>query len=287
MVRDEKITASIVLYKTPESMARSAIQSVLVDEEVHTLYLIDNSPTDTLATLAAQDRRIVYEHAGSNKGYGAGHNKALRHGIALRAKYHLILNPDVVLSNGALRVLRTYMDAHLRTALVMPTIFSPEGTRQYLARLLPTPWQLIVRRFVPQAFAQAIQCVFGTSLCGTYELKKEGVGGVTHAPSLSGCCMFLRVEALHKVGLFDERFFLYLEDFDLSRRIHEHYDTVCIALAHATHQHAAGSYKISKLLVHHIVSAIRYFNKWGWVHDQKRTVMNRNALQRLAIKESE
>jgi GT2 family glycosyltransferase len=93
--------------------------------------------------------------------------------------------------------------------------------------------------------------------------------------------MFLRASVLRKTGGFDERYFMYLEDVDLSRRIGRvartvYYPTVCI-----THAYQKGSYKSSVLLRRHIRSAIRYFNKWGWFFDAERTDVNRAALLAL------
>ena len=94
--------------------------------------------------------------------------------------------------------------------------------------------------------------------------------------------MFLRTEALKKVGLFDERFFLYTEDTDLTRRIHRHYRTVYFPEATIHHYHARGSYKNPWLLWCNIQSAIRYFNKWGWATDAERDQFNRRVLVQLS-----
>lgn len=52
-----------------------------------------------------------------------------------------------------------------------------------------------------------------------YELIFSGYDKIMWVPSLSGCFMFMRVDVLRKIGGFDERFFMYAEDLDLSRRI--------------------------------------------------------------------
>jgi len=97
-------------------------------------------------------------------------------------------------------------------------------------------------------------------------------------PFLSGCFMLLRTEALQKVGLFDERFFLYFEDTDLSRRIHQQFRTVFFPDATIQHIHERKSYKEFKQLWYHIKSSIYYFNKWGWFIDRERDTVNRNIL---------
>jgi GT2 family glycosyltransferase len=87
--------------------------------------------------------------------------------------------------------------------------------------------------------------------------------------------MFIRTEAIKKIGLFDERFFMYMEDIDLSRRINKIYNTCYYPKVKIYHGHARESYRINKLFLIHIVSAIRYFNKWGWFSDIERISINR------------
>ena len=98
-----------------------------------------------------------------------------------------------------------------------------------------------------------------------------------NVPVLSGCFMFLRTSALKDVGLFDENIFMYLEDTDLSRRIHTKYKTIFYPKVQITHEYAKESNKSKKLLKYHIQSAIYYFNKWGWVFDKQRDEINQNS----------
>lgn len=104
-------------------------------------------------------------------------------------------------------------------------------------------------------------------------------------PYLSGCFMFIRTKVLEKVGLFDERFFMYLEDTDLSRRIHKISKTIYYPYVHIYHEYGKGSYKNLKLLKYHIDSAIKYFNKWGWFFDKERDFINKTTLKKLKYKE--
>lgn len=94
-------------------------------------------------------------------------------------------------------------------------------------------------------------------------------------PSLSGCFMFLRSTALKEAGLFDERFFMYMEDVDLCRRIGAVSQTVFFPGCSVIHGYSKGSYKSARLFRLHLGSAIRYFNKWGWVFDRDRRERNR------------
>ena len=101
-------------------------------------------------------------------------------------------------------------------------------------------------------------------------------------PYLCGCFMVFRMAALKEVGLFDERFFMYPEDIDITRRIYSGgFRTVYYPEATVVHAHEAASYKSRKMLWIHIINMIKYFNKWGWVIDPERKRINREIIAKL------
>ena len=97
-------------------------------------------------------------------------------------------------------------------------------------------------------------------------------------PFLLGSFMFFRLPCFKKVGLFDESIFMYMEDIDITRRIHKFYKTVFWPEVTIVHAHKAESYKSKKMLRIHIKSAIQYFNKWGWFWDSERRRWNRQVM---------
>jgi len=114
-----------------------------------------------------------------------------------------------------------------------------------------------------------------------FELRASGYNRTIDVPYLSGCFMFLRTEAIQQVGMFDERFFMYPEDIDLTRRIHRKYRTVFYPEVSVVHQHIRGSYADIRLLFIHIKNMIKYFNKWGWFFDNERRNVNKDTLKQL------
>lgn len=93
--------------------------------------------------------------------------------------------------------------------------------------------------------------------------------------------MFFRTECFKKMGLFDERFFMYPEDIDITRRMHKHYRTMFWPEVTIVHAHRAASYKSLRMLMIHSYNMIKYFNKWGWIFDRERTEWNRNILENI------
>lgn len=190
------------------------------------------------------------------------------------ALYHVVINPDIYWEEKVIEDLAAYMDRHPDCGLVMPKILYPNGDVQYLCKLLPTPLNLFGRRFLPFKGLQE-------KLDERFELHCSGYDREMQVPSLSGCFMFMRVEVLKKVGVFDERYFMYAEDLDLCRRIGEVSQTMFYPAVSVYHEYGKGSYKNKKLLKYHICSVIKYFNKWGWFFDRKRRAANRKCLSQF------
>ena len=150
----------------------------------------------------------------------------------------------------------------------MPRVLHPAGTQQYLAKRLPTPLDVFGRRFLPSWLMARRN--------RRYELRDMDLLRPVNAPYLSGCFMMLRTTAAVDAGLFDERFFMYPEDIDLTRRIHRNYLTLYYPEWTIVHAHARDSYKNKHMLRIHIQNMCRYFNKWGWLFDRERRQFNAN-----------
>ena len=226
-----KLSASIVLYKTKVEGLKKVIDSYFAYQGQKQLFLVDNSPSDELKNIVAMypNNEIHYIFNNANMGYGKAHNIAIRKSIEQGQPYHIILNPDIIIEKGALEKLTDYMEQHPEVGNIMPKIIYPDGELQYLCKLLPSPIDLIFRRFIPvKKWKDAIN--------KRYELHSFGYDKIMNVPNLSGCFMFLRTEALKKVGLFDENIFMYLEDIDLNRRIHTKYNTIYYPDATVIHE---------------------------------------------------
>lgn len=269
-----QINGSIVLYEDNDESLKKAINSFLNTSLSVKLYLVDNSTTNRLKYLEKLDNRIVYIYNNSNIGFGKAHNIALQKSIEEGVLYHLVLNPDVYFDSGVLEELFDFMEKNKDVANVMPKVFYPDGNLQYLCKLLPTPKELIARRFIKND--ETIR-----KINHHYELRDSGYDKILNIPFLSGCFMFLRVEHLKEIGLFDEKIFMYMEDTDLNRRLHSKYKTIFYPKVLITHVHAKESYKRKLLLWEHIKSTIYYFNKYGWFFDSFRREKNKEVIKSI------
>lgn len=266
------ITASVVTYHTTHKDLVRLIECVETSA-IDQLYIIDNSSNDELRELIRAFSGIHYIHS-LNLGYGSGHNIAIKKSIENGAKYHVVLNPDIFWNGDVIEALASYMDNNNDVGLVMPKILYPSGDTQYLCKLLPSPMDLIGRRFIPFKSYQVRHDY-------SYELHWTNYDKIMEVPSLSGCFMFMRCSVLKQTGGFDERYFMYAEDLDLCRRIGDISRTMYYPEVSVVHEYEKGSYKNKKLLKYHICSVVKYFNKWGWFYDPKREKRNRECIKKM------
>lgn len=262
------VRASLVLYESDPKQVREAIRSCVGGQLKVDLTVVDNSPHQKLRPVV-EKLGTTYVSSSENLGFGAGHNVALRESLK-SAKYHIILNPDIWFGESVLPTLFDFMEDNPEVGLVMPQVLYPNNEEQLLCKRLPEPMDLIVRRFGGSLGQRLFR-----DRVDRYMLRDVDLSVPRVVPTLSGCFMFIRVEVLRQVGLFDERFFMYMEDVDLCRRIGTVARTVFFPEVSIYHGYTKGSYRDPQLLMHHTVSALRYFGKWGWISDVDRDERNR------------
>lgn len=269
------ITASLVLFHTPPEQVAAVVGDFLAacPGDNPRLVIVDNSvPPMDLSAWAHP--RITTITAGRNLGFGAGHNLAVAE--VGESDLHLLLNPDVRFGPEVLPTLVEWMRAHPDTGAVMPRVNYPDGRLQRLCRLLPTPMDLFGRRFLPHGR-------WRERLNARYELWSLPQDTARDVPILSGCFLLVRTALFRRLGGFDARYFMYMEDYDLVRRIGDSARTVYLPLVSVVHDYGQGSYQSGPLLRHHLRSAWRYFNKWGWWFDGTRRRRNQAVLSSLQM----
>lgn len=266
------LSISIVVYKTDPTLLETALASIEASTIPASVYIVDNSPVEVLKPIAGS-YRALYLHPGKNLGFGGGHNLAIAK-LVNDSKYHLLLNPDISFGPTVLEELCAFMDQNPTIGWVMPNVLYPDGSRQELCKRLPTPWDLFHRRFLGNYVS-----AFSAHNEDKFKCRDLDLSQPCMVPNLSGCFALVRTSVIQAVGGFDERFFLYLEDTDLVRRIGEISRTTFYPFVDVYHVRGRGSYRDARLLGHHVRSAIKYFCKWGWFIDPRRRHVNRSCSQ--------
>ncbi len=265
------ITASIVTYNTSKKdldNLRNSFKSVQID---FILYIIDNSPTDNLKRYFESFERVRYIHNPSNPGFGAAHNIAFSEAIKIGADYHFVINPDVYFNEDVFSPMIEYMERHREIGMIMPQILNLDGSVQNLPKLLPSPLDVFMRKVKkPKAYYK--------KFIERYELRFVNQKRIYEAPILSGCFTLFKISAIQEVGAYDDRYFMYFEDWDLSRRINQKFKTIYFPEVSVYHGYESGANKSKRLFKIFVQSAVSYFNKWGWFFDRNRIDVNERTL---------
>ena len=269
-------TACIVTYNTEQEELNRILNCFKKIKLKFKLWISDNSEKDILRNFIENfsDDRIKYIFNNSNKGFGAGHNIVLQKLIEENEKseFHLMINADVFFEENTIEKIIAYMRKNSDIGQIGPRIYESNGEINRSCRLLPTPLNLIFRRFFPvKSIVEKMDY--------SYEMKWYNYKSIIEVPILSGCFIFIRTDILKDIGVFDERYFMYMEDYDLCRRIGKKYKVVFYPKVNIVHEHGKASYKSRKMMIVHIKSAIKYFNKWGWIFDKERKIKNRKCIQ--------
>lgn len=270
------ITASLVVFKTKHDELRRILKCC-IECSIDKVYIVDNSPTNELFSIVSEYEtdKLDYIYGQGNVGFGHANNIGIRKAILQKSKFHIILNPDIFFSVESFEKMTQFMETHDDIGMMAPTLVYPDGRPQVTAMMLPTPYDMFGRRLLPKIFVDRIN--------EHYELKKCDLTKAREIPNICGCFMYCRTEVLQKAGLFDERFFMYFEDFDLVRRVHNVAKVVFYPDAFVVHAHAAEHRRNKFLLKQSIKSAIQYFNKWGWLFDSDRRKWNKAVFKHDSI----
>jgi len=256
------ITGIIVTYRSDVSDVEAAAKSFLNTPLGVCLLVVDNDSgaayLERLTELVGDKARVI--PSGKNGGFGFGNNVGIKY--APPSRYLLFLNPDVVVHEGTLHRLVSYMDAHPDVGMVSPKVLSSDGSLQPLNKRNPTVLDLFLRRFAPGCIRRLPRV---QQRLDRYAMMDVGYDAPCEVEFITGCFMLVRREVLEKVGGFDEDFFMYLEDADLTRRIHREARTMYLPDATITHRWQRGSHRSFRLMLVMFHSIWVYFNKWGWV----------------------
>ena len=269
------VSASIVTYRTSFLKISDLIDSLL-NSSLNRLYILDNSPIDLLSQNFSHPK-IRYQHMSSNLGFGKAHNVSIIDSIDSGFQYHFVINPDIHLNPEVIDEMIQIIHDDPSIGMLMPRIEFPDGSIQHLPKLLPSPLSFLRRKLKwPARWHKAF--------VNNYELRFVEDHITYSCPILSGCFTLFKLSAVKEVGYYDERYFMYLEDWDLSRRMHNNYNTVYCPEVKVIHEYYSRANKNVKLLFYFIRSLIIYFNKWGWFRDKNRRQINAQTLRQFGCK---
>lgn len=269
---DIDVCVSFVLFHNEKQEIIDAIEQVASERVATHVVVVDNSvPPMNLTFAMATGATVIATN--KNIGYGRGHNIALAASKG-KCRYNVVMNTDLKTNGDVIGGMVAFMDKHLDAGLAMPRVCYPDGSLQRLCRLLPDPTDMIARRIMHRT-------EWGQARNRRYEFHNWNYDSVAEFPFLSGCFMILRREVLDRIGYFDERYFLYAEDLDLSRRINAVSRTLYNPSETVIHEYRSQARPSLKRMRYAAVSLSQYFSKWGWIRDRERDRVNQNTIDQF------
>ena len=226
------------------------------------IVVTDNGSEEPIDYMRKTYNEITVVRNRKNLGYSKAINAILSTTIS---PYIVLLNPDtIVLPNHFWESIAAFMDAHPDVGILGPGVVNPDGSMQGSARSFPRFHSLFFgrRSLMTKIFPN---CRFTRANILT---NSAGESNPLEVDWVSGACMVIRRNALEKVGMMDDRFFMYWEDIDWCKRMWDSGWKVMYWPAARIMHHVGGSSDsivIRPVLEFH-KSAILYFKKHITLH---------------------
>lgn len=257
------MTLSIIIlnYKT-KNLLKQCLKNIanLNLPLEHEIIVVDNNSQDGTAEMIKDSPNIKFIQANENRGMGAGNNLGI-HGS--QGEYVLILNPDVVVLENSIENLLNFITTNEKIGCVAPKLLYPNKTYQPSCYKFP-------KFFLLPVFIRTSLRKWGGKFLDDYLMNQVSVNEPHQIDWARGSALLLRKNVLEQINGFDERFFMYLEDTDLCRRIWQaNYEIWYVPQSQMVHYYFRESGSTSwlrdlskKLAWIHIISWLKYFWKW-------------------------
>lgn len=236
------------------------------------IIFVDNASTDPISLgflqQASREGRIKFIRSEKNLGFAGGNNLGVKHagGDGVGGEYLFFLNPDTAVFEDTLQKMVDYIQSHPDTGILGAQLVYADGTVQESCRRDMRFLDLIVKRTPLRKFPW-----------GKTRLENYLMGDFDHEKTqpvelITGAAMMMRRDLFERIGGFDERYFLFMEDFDLCKKVRavgaEKYKIIYFPEARIHHYHKRLSDGNAALLLAkkvfwlHLSSAAKYFWKW-------------------------
>ena len=252
-----ELSACIVVYNGCDEALRAA-QTVLQYTRRH-----NASPDGSGARLEAAVRsgalstlpgqRVEVRCRKENGGFGTGHNTILPE---LTSDYHFILNPDIQLTADTLSDLADWMAAHPDAVMARPGLCFPDGRTQHL------PLRRCALR--PMVYRQLPFLKFWEKYNRAYLMEGEDLSAPVEIEFCTGSFSAVRTAEFKAVGGFDEHYFMYVEDADLTQKMRTKGKAYLVPQYTAIHAWHRAAHRSLRPFLWQTGSLLRYFCKWGF-----------------------
>lgn len=170
------------------------------------IIIVDNASTDDSVKMVKREfPEVILIENKENLGFNAANNQGIKKS---RGRYILLLNPDTIVLSNALNEMVQFMDGNENAGVLGCKILNPDKTVHFYFRKDPTLKKEIIKLLLPERFTLE-----------EMRTKPQDYETVHEVDILSGCCIMVRKEVFNKIGVLDEKFFMYCDDVDLCYRV--------------------------------------------------------------------
>ncbi len=252
---EHKVTGSIVTYNNMKTIDKTLSTLFEFTKDIDfKLYIVDNVSSDgTPDYIEKNYPQAEVIRMDKNVGFGAGHNAAIKRADS---EYHAVINPDIVMIENAVKKMADYMDENGDIGLLSPRICFPDGRDQILGKRNPHFRYLVASRMRGDEPG---------ALLREYAMLDCDLSKPVDIENATGCFMMFRTDVLKKIGGFDERYFMYFEDADITRSVRKISRAVYYPDATVSHVWARDSKRNTRLMIIHIQSMLKYYAKWKMI----------------------
>ena len=253
-----RLSIVIVHHATPDLLA-ACLDSIAASPLAtpYEVLVLDNASDPPLAERFAEAwpaLRLVRNR--QNVGYSRAVNQGVR---AARGELILVLNPDIELRGDAIGEMVRFLDAHPEAGIVGCRLLNADGTVQLSCRTF-YDWKTLLWRRTPLG-----RLFPNSGIVRRHLMSDWDHASVREVDWLIGACLLVRREAIDRVGLMDERFFMYFEDVDWCYRMRQAgYKVFYVPAAEMMHHHRRESARsLDRRFLAHLLSMLRYADKWN------------------------
>ncbi len=250
-----RLSASVVMYGAVQETRRC-----LFSLKEHTkggldIFLVDNaSPNEALAEIlklgVPEGTKVLASK--ENQGYGAGHNAVLS---MINSRYHAVVNPDIELNSDVLNAMADWMDEHPEVAITTPRLLFPSGEEQHIGKRRPAVLPLVARQLNVKALQKYER---------HYLMLDEDLSQPIDVEFCSGSFFLIRTSVFKAIKGFDEGYFMYVEDADITQKALKHGRAVFLPQVAVTHAWQRDAHRKPRQFMWQCRSMLRYFGKWGF-----------------------
>lgn len=289
----KKKIAIIVLHYKGKDLTYGCLKSLKNVRDDHFLLfkiLIDNNSCEPIDNLKKKFKDIELIKNSQNLGFAEGNNVGIRYALKNGADYILILNNDTTVDKDFLFQLIKQADLINQSGILGPKIYFAPG------------YEYHKRRYKKEDLGKVFWYAGGiidwkNVYCfhrGVDEVDKGQYDKVEETDFVSGCAMLVKREVFEKIGLFDSRYFLYLEDVDFCVRAKEAGFKITYVPQAKVWHYNAGSSKVGGELHDYFITRNRmifglkyasFKTKFSLIKESLKILLNGRPWQKIAIKD--